>query len=290
LAARLEAGNGPIDLVRKADRTAFTLDAGEVRRTLTLTVTIEPIALLLPRLSDVAGAGLSERDAEALAYNISVTDLELVVEMLVHPSEFLHYLTRRTEIERGAFLRGDEADFLALYLETGFNLGEHEFSGEYALDVTGLSDPIDVWHYSCEAGLPAEKPRSERTPWWDAVLSRVESRASERWAEIGVRMCDVGTGAQKEFEAAVHELRRAVRAGERPVTDMLVFENGPPERRDLFVGVITGSADPRERLRDYEDAVQAVLADHDVQRLVLLSWTPVETGLPYFGLVAYDVH
>jgi len=288
LADRLGAADGPIQFRRKANGTTFTIDASDVRRTLALAVTIEPIALLLPRLADVAEAGLSARAADALAYNISVTDLELVVDLLDHPSEVLHYLSRRTEIERGAFLGGDEADLLALYLQTGFNLGEHEFAGTYELDVTGLSDPIDIWHYAREAGLPAEKPRSERTPWWDAVLSRVESRASERWAEIGVTMCNVGPAEQKGFEAAMHELRRAVRAGDRPVTDMLVFENGPPQRRDVFVGVIAASPDAVERRRHYDGAARAVLAEHDVRRLVLLAWTPVPTDLPYFALAAYD--
>ena len=106
LAERLLDESGPVHFTRKVDGSTLSVDADEVRRTLAIAVTLEPIANLLPRLVDVAGAGLSAREADALAYNISLPDLELAVDLLDHPSEVLHYFSRRTEIERGKFLGG----------------------------------------------------------------------------------------------------------------------------------------------------------------------------------------
>jgi hypothetical protein len=288
LAGRLERESGQLRFVRKANRSKLMVDASGVRRTLAIGVTLEPIADLLPRLTEMIESGLSGAQAGALTYSISLPDLELVVDLLDHPSEVLHYLSRRKEIEERTFLAGDEVDLLALYLQTGFNIGEREFSGRDRLDVTGLSDPIDIWHYRREAGMPADKPRPARTPWWEAVLSRVEQRGGPRWAEIGVTLCNVAPPDQSDFEQALHELRRSTSAGERGITDMVVLHNGPPQRRDVLVGVIANSADRDERARQYEAAAAAVIAEHGVERLIMLAWTPEPINLPYAALLLYD--
>ena len=276
---------GQPTLRRRIDGSSVTIDAGSVRQALTVGVTLEPMAALLPRLAEVAEAGLSDRTADALSYSISLPDLELIVDLLDHPSEVLHYLGRRAEIERHAFLYGDEVDLLGLYLETGFNLGEKEFEGAVTLNVTGMSDPIDLWHYRQEAGLDAERPRVARTPWWESVLTRVEERGLPRWPEIGVMLCNVAEPDQRKLEGAMQELRRDIVNGRRPATDLLVFHNGPPQRRDVYVGVIATSPDRAQRAEQYENAARAVVGEHDLQRVLLLAWAPAPIEAPYLALV-----
>lgn len=289
LADQLVEGTGALGFRRKADGSTFELDAAAIRRALTVGVTLEPMAGLLPRLGDVVDAGLTERGAEALAYSINLADLELIVDVLGHPSEVLHYLGRRAEVERRNFLQGDEVDLLGLYLKTGLNLGGREFAGKDMLDATGMSDPIDVWHYRREAGLEAEAPRVERSDWWEAVLSRVESRHGPRWPEIGVTLWNVGPPEQAELEAAMGQLRAEIMSGERPATDLLVFHNGPPQRRDIFVGVIATSADRGERAVQYENAARIVMENNaDMKRGIVIAWTPRPIEAPYFALIYFD--
>jgi hypothetical protein len=289
LVKRLVGSEGTLELKRKETDDPLLIEASNVRKGIVVGVTLEPIAEMLPRAVDIADAGLTEAGVDALAYNICLPDLELALDLLDHPSEILHYLSRRTEIERNTFLEGDEVDLLALYLQTGFNVGEREFSERDLLDVTGLSDPIDVWHYRTEAGLKAEKPRSDRTEWWEEVLTRVEERKGARWAEIGFSMCNLAPPEQQEFEEAMHELRNAVASGEREPTDLLIFHNGPPERRDVFCGLIAASSKREERGRQYEQAAASVLAKYpDLDRLTILVWTPFPIDLPYFALLLYD--
>jgi hypothetical protein len=289
LADQLVEGTGVLGFRRKADGTAFEVDAAAIRRVLTLGVTLEPMAGLLPRLGDVVDAGLTTQGAEALAYSISLADLELLVDVLDHPSEVLHYLGRRAEVERREFLQGDEVDLLGLYLKTGLNLGEKEFAGEDILDVTGMSDPIDVWQYRREAGLEAQAPRVERTPWWESVLSRIESRRGPRWPEIGVTLCNVGPPEQAELEATMDQLRAEITNGERPASDLLVFQNGPPQRRDVFVGVIATSADAGERAVQYENAARIAMGNSDeMKQGIVIVWIPRPIEAPYFALIYFD--
>ena len=288
LAKVLVTGSGEETFRRKVDGSELKVDASGIRRALILGVTLEPLAGLLPRLRQVAEAGLSERTADALAYSISLPDLELVTDVLKHPSEVLHYLGRRAELERRTFLRGGESDLLGLYLQTGFNLGEQEFEDGVILNVTGMSDPIDLWHYRNEAGMEAERPRVERTPWWEATLTRVESRQVGRWPEIGVTLCNVGLPEQQELERAMRRLRTEVVSGDRPATDIVVFLNGPPQRRDLFVGVIAFSTDRAERAEHYEHAAHVAMREHDLERVIVLAWTPAPMSIPYFALIYYE--
>lgn len=288
LAAQIEGATGDVEFRRRSDRSSVVVDANQVRRTLTLGVTLEPIADLLPRLSEVATAGFSAAAADALSCNINILDLEVVVDLLDHPSEVLHYLGRRSEIERHSFLGGDEVDLLGLYLQTGFNLGEHEFTGNYRLEVTGMSDPIDVWQYRLEAGMPAQKPRVQRTAWWERVLTRVEHRQPTRWAELGVTLCNVAPQEQQEFEGALRELRRSIVAGERPGTDLLTFVNGPPQRRDLFVGVIVPDGGPEERRDHYIGSIGVATSAEQMDRAVLVGWTRQPISEPYAVIALYD--
>lgn len=104
LARRLEQTSGPLVLTRRSDRSEVTIDATSVRRGLAIGVTLEPLASLLPRLVEIDEAGLTGAEAGALAYSINLPDLELVIELLEHPSEILHYLLRRGEIEQRFFV------------------------------------------------------------------------------------------------------------------------------------------------------------------------------------------
>jgi hypothetical protein len=288
LARRLEHEDTPVSFTRSADGSELTIEASEVRRTLTVGVTLEPLAGLLPRLAEVAKAELSTLASDALAYSLNLLDLEIVVDLLDHPSEVLHYLTRRTEIERSQFLTGDEVDLLALYLQTGFNLGEHEFEEQHHLDVTGLSHAIDVWHYRREAGLPAHHPSMQRTDWWERLLSLAEERCGPRWAEIGVSLCNVADYDQRELEDALHQLRREIAAGDRPATDVVLLQNGPPQRRDVFIGLIAAFPDAGQRAQQYRDAASSVLATHPADRVLVLAWTPVPIEPAYFALALFD--
>jgi hypothetical protein len=103
------------------------VDASTIRKALKVGVTLDPVAEQLPSLADLVEAGLTDEAVDALAYNsISLADLELVVDVLTHPSELLHWLGRRGEIARKTWIAGDEMDLLGLHLRTGFNLRVQE--------------------------------------------------------------------------------------------------------------------------------------------------------------------
>jgi hypothetical protein len=283
--------SGVLNLATR-DGDPVVIDASDIRAAINVGVTLEPLAGLLPGIGEIVESALTDGTVDTLTHSVTLFDLLVVLEMLEHPSDMLHYFLRRSQLERNQFLVGDETDLLGFYLLSGFNLGSAEFDDELQrMQVLGLSDPIDTYHYTLEAGKDAPKPRVRRSEWWESLLTTVEDRAGLRWTELGVALCNVAYDEQQEFEAAFEELRASVQRGDRPTTDFVLFANGPDERRDYFIGLVLSGPPSAGTRKQAAGAAQQVLAeDNDIQRVVVIGWPPVRDALPYHTLALMDRH
>lgn len=287
LARLLEGSTGDVTL-DTTDEGEITIDASKVHKVVTLAAALEPLAGVLPRLREVAEAGLTNEELDGLSYNLSLSDLLVVLDILDHPSEVLHYLARRDELDKGEFLTGEETDLLGFYLRTGFNLGEAEFEREHFMTTFGLSDPIDTYFYGLQAGIDAEKPQPRRTDWWEQLLSTVEQRALPRWTEIGISLCNVAYEEQVDFERSLNVLRDDVKTGQRRPDDFVLFINGPERRRDYFIGLITADgSEPRRQ--QMEGAAKQVMAEEpEISRVLVIGWCLEPKDAPYETLGLFE--
>lgn len=281
--------SGRVELATREGEPVL-VDADGVGAAITLGVTLEPVAGLLPRIGEIVDSEFSDQAIESLTHSLTLFDLLVVVEMLNHPSELLHYFLRRSQIERNQFLIGDETDLLGFYLLTGFNLGDAEFGAELQrMRLIGLSDAIDTYHYAVEAGKEPEKPQVRRTKWWEALLSTVELRAGPKWTELGLALCNVAYDEQREFETAFEELRSSIQKGQRSATDFVLFANGPTERRDYFIGLVLGEPPSEQTRQQIADAArQAMAEDDELRRVIVIGWPPVRQGAPYHTIGVFD--
>jgi hypothetical protein len=286
LAVLLDRGDRDVTF-ETDDGETIVVDTSMVHQVVTVGTTLEPLAAMLPALRDVVESGLTDEELEALSYNI-VFDLEVILEILEHPSEVIHYFLRRGELEKGEFLAGEEADLLGFYLQTGFNLGVAELACEHQMRASGLSDPIDVYYYSREAGLEVEKPHVQRTEWWRTLLSTIERRALPRWTEFGRTLCNVAREEQQTFEDAMHELRRSVAAGERKPDDFLLFENGPEQRRDYFAGLIVPDDSDKRATMVSNTAKQVFGENNSIARVCIIGWSRRPAPGPYAVFAVVD--
>jgi hypothetical protein len=266
------------------------VDADGVGAAITMGVTLEPVAGLLPRIGEIVESEFSDQAIESLTHSLTLFDLLVVLEMLNHPSELLHYFLRRSQIEKNQFLIGDETDLLGFYLLTGFNLGDAEFGTELQrMRLIGLSDTIDTYHYAVEAGKEAEKPQVRRTEWWEALLTTVERRAGPKWTELGLALCNVAYDEQREFEHAFEELRLSIHEGQRAATDFVLFANGPTERRDYFIGLILGESPSEQTRQQIADAARQAMAEKDeLRRVIVIGWPTVRQRAPYHTIGVFD--
>lgn len=213
------------------------VDTTTVRHFVRLNVTFESLSYLGTRHPELQKAGLIKVD-KVLPPTIAIAELEMAFEILEGVCQKLHYLARRAEFERNAVYLGDECDLLAYYLDTGFNIGQQEFSGE-PLFLWTLAKALDPYFMQSITGENAPKPQLRLTPWWRDMLTQIEARRPRTWAEVGYTLLSLAHDDQRAFEADFRLRCEAVRhhgmASDRG--GVTLFDNGLFQRRVVIIGM-----------------------------------------------------
>jgi hypothetical protein len=186
----------PIDLVRK-------------HRVLRLSVILEDFATLQSSARALMGAGLLDKDID-LAPTMLLADLRVVCEILNAPGLFIHYLWRRGHFSKSARMLGDELDLLALYLDTGFEIGEAEYN-DIQINAVQMSAKIDKYFEAQEAGFDTPKPHRELTKWWQDIMAHVEQRRMRQWCDVLIALLCLPVEMQRRMEKKFGKLKQTVK-------------------------------------------------------------------------------
>jgi hypothetical protein len=187
------------------------VDASRLLRFIPLSITYEYLGSLSASFKDCVEAGLIE-PGHAIVPSISLSDLEVLCEILDSEVERIHYLARRGDIERTMHYSGDEMDLLAFYLDTGFNIGDWD-RGEHFLQMTGKSKELDPFFVGRADGVSVPKPRLKLTDWWRDILTRIAWAKPNCWTEIACVLLSVAHQDQQKFEKSLKELIGRIRHG-----------------------------------------------------------------------------
>jgi hypothetical protein len=172
---------------------------------------------------------------QPLVPSICYTDLEVIFETLDSQAERIHYLARRAEIERTMEYRGDELDLLALYIDTGFNLGEWESPGHF-LNLGLKSKELDPYFVARANGVSVAKPRLRLTDWWGRILARIEEVQMECWTEVAYVFLCVAYEDQLKFEQQLKSLKNQIKSGRtRQKHNWLAMRSGTLSTRQYGV-------------------------------------------------------
>jgi hypothetical protein len=224
-----------------------TVDASRLVRFIPISLTYENLGFVSANLKEAVSAGLIPPD-HALVPSICLTDLETTFEVLDSQAQRIHYLARRAEIETTMHYYGDEMDLLALYADTGFNVGEVEHDGTF-ISLAMKSKELDPYFVARADGVSVAKPSLRLTAWWREILTRVEVARGEFWTEIAYIFLSVGFDDQKKFERQFRRLVQRVKRGRMPHKhNWLVFRSGThARRRYAIVGYPYTTEDRTER-------------------------------------------
>ena len=191
--------------------TVNTVDASRLVRFVPFSVTYENLGYISANLKESVEAGLIDSQ-HTLVPSICITDLEVAFELLESQAERVHYLSRRAEIEKTAHYFGDELDLLAFYLESGFNIEDWE-DGAMSLGLNMKSKELDPYFVARADGVAVPKPRLDLSPFWRALLKRIEEVKMGFWTEIAYVLLNVGRRDQNKFERELKKYIKLVRSG-----------------------------------------------------------------------------
>jgi len=162
----------------------------------------------------------------------------------------LHYLLRRGELAAHANIYGDEADFLALYLDTTFNIGDFEFSSNL-LDIWGLSHKIVRYFVAGIRGHVVEKPKLRLTKRWRAALERLQRTRPPKWVEVTFALLEVPPSVQSAFNERIKDIRANASKRKKRVSLGSFHMHGGPTARPFALGGIVYRQIDRAKAEDF---------------------------------------
>ncbi|WP_263360835.1 hypothetical protein [Flavobacterium collinsii] len=257
------------------------IDTQNLKFFIPLGVTLSHLGGLSANLKMLIEAGILDKEITELAPSMSLTDLQIVFDLLPAAPQKIHYLQRRREIEAHIDYMGDEIDLLAWYIDSGFTLGTAEYEEKNFYEITLKSKELDPYIIGKSEGEIIERPSLKLTPWWTDILARLESSKKQMWLENSFLLLNIGYEEQQQFEIMIKELIDRIKKGQ--TTDphnYIEFNNNTPQRRYVLIGYPYKN----EQLDQRNGIIQDILSNEekaDVKGMLLIGINIDKDQYPY---------
>lgn len=202
------------------------LDLNQIREVHTVALSLDDLSGVATATSDLVEAGLLS--GEHIPWVVSIHDLQVVVDLVARPAEFLLYLRRRRDQQVSlAFAASDELDLFLYFFEAGLYVepdprtvanelpyvkapsaaAVHSYLQQPRMYISSRTDALDAWHYAqLDQSLPrAPKPARSRSPI-APLVDEIQARGSFAWLSIGATLLSGSTRAQSDWERIPREL------------------------------------------------------------------------------------
>ena len=215
------------------------IDSSGIKYYIPIGITLANLGIISSNLKKITESGITKKKMCELCLSISLTDLELIFEILPLEAEKVHYFARRREIEEHLIYEGDEIDLLAFYLDNGFNIGDTEYNKELTIEMLLKSKELDPYFIGIDEGIHASKPELSMTKWWKDLLNTISIRQPKNWIETSFILLNTTKEDQEKFEKMLNELKnRILRAEVEKPINWVAFLSGPKRRRYLIAGYL----------------------------------------------------
>lgn len=257
------------------------LDNTKVKYYIPLAVTLSNLGSIGCNLKKLIEAKVTSLKFEDLAPSISITDLEVIFDILTFRSEKIHYLSRRREFTAHINFQGDEMDLFGFYLDNGFNIGETEYDGTLAFNLTLKSKDIDPYFIGKERGVKVKKPFLQKTKYWSDILSKLE-KESPNWLMASYILLNLPKEDQIKFEKGLKQLTNMILRGkcEKP-HNYMEMHCGPDRRKFIIVGYPYINITKEVRNDIINQIVASFEGRDDVRGLLILGYNLAGFNYPY---------
>lgn len=252
---------------------ACDIDSSALDGVIRINVTNESIGNLNSRGGSLVDAGLVPKGTD-LAPTMSLSSLDLVVQLIGSQGAILHYLSRRKAFEENALYLADELDLVAFYLKNGFNIGESEIDGTMLM-IYGISNDLDRKLTRADKKLGKQEAPAI-TSYWDRFLQVLEKSNREGWLMLVMRLRNVSAEDQKRLEK---EIRRAVYRYKKhgPLFGQATY--GPKSRREGLIVVVSDGKSANGELEAEVISIYQKIVAEGIANPTLLSVAPPLAGV-----------
>lgn len=244
------------------------IDASRIKYYIPLGITFSHLGMTGTNLKHLIDAGVTSKKLEELATSVSLTDLEVVFDLLPLQMEKVHYLQRRRELEASIDFVGDEHDLLAWYLESGFNFEKPD--KKYVYNMTLKSKELDNYIIGSANKEKVKKPSLQMTKWWRDILVRMEEQKFTTWAQSSYVLLNFSKNRQIYFEKKVNDLKKnMLRKKQEPPHNWISLDTADEQRSFTVIGYNYYDAAKAERREAVEDILEQHQGEHYKGKLVI---------------------
>lgn len=257
------------------------IDNSKVKYYIPVAITLSNLGSIGCNLKKLINAKVTSLNFDDLAPSISITDLEVIFEILTFKSEKIHYLSRRREFTAHINFEGDEIDLFAFYLDNGFNIGETEYDENLVINLTLKSKEIDPYFVGRERGVKVKKPFLQKTKYWNDVLTKLE-KGSPNWLMASYILLNLPKEDQVKFEDNLKKLSNRVLKGkcEKP-HNYMEMHCGPERRKFIIVGFPYINITKETRNDVINQIVASYENDENIRGLLILGYNLGGFNYPY---------
>jgi hypothetical protein len=194
-----------------ADRV-LDIDMSQVSAVYILNVTLTPFQMLTTRLAN-CNPILSLFTDEDYPWSMAIGDLDILTQVLGSPSSFIHYATRRLQLERTPFdVFADEMDLLGFYLSQGMYFDTPEFQTMNGVSIVGLSSHVDRWVFERhEMGKAAQPPKPPMPAGFEEFIIDIEQSNAMHRTNCTMGLLDLSGMGRKGFIQMVNLAKEKTR-------------------------------------------------------------------------------
>lgn len=264
----------------------FPVSLDQVRTVLRLSVTLEDFATLQTTLHHAKKANWIPSD-HPIAPCFLLADLEIVFDILESVPHKIHYIKRRADLEAHFDYKGDELDLLAFYLQSGFNIGEAEFSKDH-FTLIGMSKPIDQYYTALEEKIVRPKPIPKMTAWWRDICAKIEVRNFHQWSDIANVLLSVSFEDQETLAKKFKQIAKNVHKNWRIPSHLCAITMVPHRMRpDALAIVAFKELDKDSRYNRMENIAGEVFERSHTKRCLVIGINIDKMHYPYSLLAVY---
>jgi len=253
---------------------------------LPLAIPLESLGTVFTDVKQIARE-LGENPSRPYASTIPLADLQVIFEILETPTQRLHYLWRRRQLERVYRYIGDELDLLATYFDNQFAF-RNDLLDKGTLFLYNRSQPVDEWLGRDIHGRPAVRPHRKFTRRIKESISLLEAKSSPATIRLCLALLDIPDDSQRQLERDIQWARRQMK---RRRVGFAKFEGVVPlpEGDMVVVGIVHRGLE-REDLRKIFRGLPGAIGGERNAGQVLVIGVAYEDDLTPYSLISLGAH
>lgn len=191
-------------------QSSLKIDIKEISKIIRLSVSLEDFAMIQSNIKRHERTGWLPNDFSPCP-TMNIGDFETLFDLLDHPLNIVHYLSRREEIEENINFFGDELDLLGFYVKTLFDASCLPDEGNILLNLDGEDKIVTQYYDSKSHDINLPKPTPDMTPFWQNLITMLEERNFKNWTQIGLVLLQVSPEDQKKVVKQINKIKKNVK-------------------------------------------------------------------------------